>query len=196
MLLNVNVDEARLIRRYAILECIFYKSDKQHRRKHGRIIVDAMRELDACTLIEPQPLQLDILADISNFLTERDEVLACIVVDILCEVDETLESSDCESGISDKQAVDGIEGIEKEVRIDLRLEKGKFGFVALKLQFLTCETLAVGFGTHSYNKAESDNENEVQPHSLAVLPHSPVRQWIELEVQLAKFIVGRCDFVA
>lgn len=114
-------DETRLVGGDAVLEGVFHERDEHHGRHGHGFVLHPVREADIGEPVQTQLLQVDVLANILHLLRKGDEFVVGIVVHVLRQVDEAFKRCFCFVRVGDEQAVERVERVEKEVRVDLRL---------------------------------------------------------------------------
>lgn len=158
----------------AILEGILHEGQEDHRRDDGGVIVHFAFPHHRGMAVQPDTLQIDVVADVVGLVAYADPVVAGRHIAIpqqLGKLDEGL------FGLirgTDDQAVEGVERVEQEVGRYLSLEEGQLGSVTLALGDALQQPAVVEFldESHAYRVSHHYGPHKPQADSDVVVAHA------------------------
>ena len=173
---DFDVDGTVDVGRGAVLEGILHEGDENHGGYLGLLVVGFGMEFDVGVFVEPQRLQVDILSDVVDFVADGYGVEGRLGVHVFQYVGELNEGRFRLVRLGEDQPVKGVERVEEEVRIDLRLVQCQLGLVFLGLDFLLRENLAEQLDRYLDGQTESRDYQKEEPHAQGpdVLAYAPV----------------------
>lgn len=119
--LNRDEDGAVFRRGGSIFKRVFDKGDKQHGWNLKLWCVDVGFENDVGMMIQPEPLQIDVVVQIFNFALNVGRFVDRVTVGVLQNVGKLGKSALGLVRLGDHEAVNRVECVEQEVGVDLRL---------------------------------------------------------------------------
>ena len=161
--LDVNMDERRLRRTDAMLECILHKRDEHHGcHRHLRIDHGGL-ESDLDGFRQTEPHQVHVVLQETDLILQGNHGLLAVIEDVAQHLGEFLNGILCLALVKGRQGVDVVERVQQEVRIDLRtqvaqlsIHLGCFGILAGCLGLLPAHGQTDGGGNGGSNGEVED----------------------------------------
>ena len=122
--------------------------------------------------VEAERLEFGVLPYVFQFRLYGHEVLHGAGVHVAEYVGEEHEGGFCLFGAGDDEGIEGVEGVEEEVGVDLRLVEGEFGLVLLGLDFLLRQHLLEELEGQFDGQRESGDHEEEEPYCLCPDVHA------------------------
>ena len=135
--IDVHVDERRVVVAHAVLECVLHEDDQQQRR-NGDLRRQVVRILhpDVHVVGVADAHQPDVILDELNVLVERDDFASRIVEHVAHHLRKLDHGVFCIFRVDVDQRMDVVERVHEEVGIDLVLQIIHFGLHVLLFELL------------------------------------------------------------